>query len=77
MTRQAVDEIITRTTNEQRFRSLLTERPYDALEGYDLTPEEQAALIAASEPDLTALGVDSDTARRFTEAFKISSAGGG
>ncbi len=77
MSVEAVREVVRRALSEDDFRGLLIEQPYDALEGYDLSPEEQGALIAGSEPGLTELGVDSETARAYTDLFRISRGGGG
>jgi hypothetical protein len=74
---EAVERVIARALAEEGYRALLAERPYDALEGHDLEPEEQAALVAASEPDLAELGVDEVRARDFSELFRISRGGGG
>ncbi len=72
-----VEEVIRRAAEDDQYRSLLTHTPYDALEGYNLEPDEQGALIAASDVDLIALGADADAARRFSELFRISPGGGG
>lgn len=77
MSRESVNEIIGRALEDEQFRALLSDQPYDALDGYDLDPEEQGALIAASEPDLTNLGVAPEIAHAYNGLFHISRGGGG
>ncbi|MDP9381710.1 MAG: hypothetical protein M3Q29_16490 [Chloroflexota bacterium] len=77
MSREAVGKIVSRALQEERFRALIMDRPYDAVEGYDLEPEEQGALIAGDELGLTEMGVDPETAQRYVGLFRISRAGGG
>lgn len=77
MSVEAVREVVRRVLSEADFRGLLMEQPHDALEGYDLSPEEQGTLIAGSEPGLTELGVDPETAQSYTALFHISRGGGG
>ena len=77
VSRAEVTEVVRRALADERYAALLKERPYDALEGRDLEPEEMGALIAASELQLTEMGVDRDTAHRFVELFDISRGGGG
>jgi hypothetical protein len=77
MSRQAVGKVVRQALEDEPYRTALIERPYDALEGYDLEPEEQGALIAGDELGLAAMGVDRDTARRYVELFHISRGGGG
>ncbi|MDQ3855567.1 MAG: hypothetical protein M3281_04140 [Chloroflexota bacterium] len=77
MSEEAVRAVVQLALDDERFAALLSERPYDALEGYELDPSEQGALVAASDQDLTKLGVDADVAHRFTALFRISRGGGG
>lgn len=74
---QAVRSVVSKALTDAEYRSLLVDSPYDALEGYDLEPEEQGALVAASEEDLSRLGVPEEEAQRFSELFRISRGGGG
>lgn len=74
---QAVRNVVSRALTDAEYRSLLADSPYDALEGYDLAPEEQGALVAASGEDLSRLGVPAEAAQRFSELFHISRGGGG
>lgn len=77
MSRGTVADVVQRALSDDEFRSLLSERPYDALEGYDLEPNEQGALVAASEEDLTSMGIGEEQARQFVSLFHISRGGGG
>ena len=77
MSPKAVNEVVQRALSDESFRSLITDRPYDALEQYELEPDEQGALIGASQTDLAGLGVDPDLARRFASIFHIDEGGGG
>ena len=77
MSRDAVNTVIHRAISEEAYLALLTEQTYDALDGYDLEPDEQGALIAASEETLVEMGVSPETARRFEGLFRISRGGGG
>jgi hypothetical protein len=77
MSRDAVNTVIHRAISDEAYLALLTEQTYDALDGYDLEPDEQGALIAASEETLVAMGVNSETARHFQGLFRISRGGGG
>ena len=74
---QAVRDVLSRALSDAEYRALLADSPYDALEGYDLDPEEQGALVAGSEEDLARLGVPDEEARRYSELFRISRGGGG
>ena len=77
MSRDALNTVIHRAISDEAYLALLTEQTYDALDGYDLEPDEQGALIAASEESLVAMGVNSETARHFQGFFRISRGGGG
>ncbi len=77
MSRDAVNTVVQRAISDEAYRALLTEQTYDALDEYDLEPDEQGALIAASEETLVEMGVSPETARRFEGLFHISRGGGG
>ena len=77
MSRDAVNTVIHRAISDEAYLALLTEQTYDALDGYDLEPDEQGALIAASEESLVSMGVNPETAQRFEGLFRISRGGGG
>lgn len=72
-----VQRVIQKSLSDEAFRSLISERPYDALDGYDLEPDEQGALIAGSDADLASMGVEPQQARAYSDLFKISRGGGG
>jgi hypothetical protein len=73
----AVRAVVRRALGDEEFRETLMDRPYDALEGYALEPEEQGALLAGSATLLAGMGVDAETASRYTDLFHISRGGGG
>jgi hypothetical protein len=46
MSRDAIEEILARAIEDEQFRARLLQAPGDAVEGYDLTPEERRALLS-------------------------------
>lgn len=48
MSRLALEEILARAVEDDRFRDLLLRSPAEALVGYDLSEEERGALIAGN-----------------------------
>ncbi len=46
MSRLALEEILARAIEDERFRDRLLEAPAEALEGYDLSAIERQALIS-------------------------------
>lgn len=46
MSRQALEEVLARAMEDDRFRERLLAAPAEALDGYDLSAEELQALIA-------------------------------
>ncbi len=46
MSREAVEEILSRAIEDDGFRDRLLHSPAEALEGYDLSLDERQALIA-------------------------------
>jgi len=77
MSRPELERVIVEAISKEDFLQLLMDSPYDALASYDLDPREVGALIAASEPDLLALGVDPQLVRKYVNIFHISRGGGG
>ena len=58
MSRDALTQALARASADAAFRSQLQSNPESALAGYDLTPEERAALMRGDAGQLRALGVD-------------------
>jgi hypothetical protein len=58
MSREAVARVIERASTDAAFRAQLGSNPESALAGYDLTPEERAAVLSGDSAALHALGVD-------------------
>lgn len=52
MSRLALEEILARAMEDERFRDLLLRSPAEALAGYDLSEEERGAMIAGDLKDL-------------------------
>lgn len=46
MSRQALEEVLARAMEDNQFRGRLLHEPAEALDGYDLSPQERQALIA-------------------------------
>ena len=55
---EALNQVIERASTDEAFRSKLQSDPTGALAGYDLTPDERAALMSGDHEALQALGVD-------------------
>ena len=58
MAAETVKQIIARAVAEPAFRELLLSDPAKALEGYELTEEERAALGRLTPKEFDALGSD-------------------
>jgi hypothetical protein len=58
MSQDALSKIVERASTDAAFRSQLSSNPESALAGYDLTPEERAAVSSGDPNQLRALGVD-------------------
>ena len=54
----ALNQVIERASTDEGFRSQLQSDPAGALAGYNLTPEERAALSSGDHEAMQALGVD-------------------
>lgn len=54
MSIEAVHQVIGRAVTDEAFRKLLFENPDAALQGFDLTDEERAALADLDEEEVSA-----------------------
>lgn len=54
----ALSKVIERASADAAFRTRLTSSPASALAGYDLTPEERAAVMSGDSGSMSSLGVD-------------------
>lgn len=77
MSSRGLAEVIARVLSDAEYARLMQENPYDLVEREELTPEEQSALVAASESDLVRLGVPESRARAYVARFRVSQGGGG
>ncbi|HEY7061433.1 MAG TPA: Os1348 family NHLP clan protein [Chloroflexota bacterium] len=57
MSQEALTKVIERASTDAAFRTQLKSNPDNALVGYDLTPEERAAVMS-SDSGSGSLGVD-------------------
>jgi hypothetical protein len=46
VSRQALEEVLARAMEDNQFRGRMLREPAEALDGYDLSPQERQALIA-------------------------------
>ena len=58
MSKDALSKVIERASTDAAFRSQLKSSPESALAGYDLTPEERAAVMHGDPRHLESLAVD-------------------
>lgn len=58
MSQDALAKIVERASTDAAFRTQLQSNPDGALAGYDLSPEERAALLSGDSAQLSSLGVD-------------------
>ncbi len=58
MSQDAMAKVIERAGSDAGFRAQLQTSPESALAGYDLTPEERAAVMSGDSGELRSLGVD-------------------
>jgi hypothetical protein len=58
MSREALAQVVERASTDAAFRAQLQSNPESAVTGYDLTPEERAALRSRDTEALRTLGVD-------------------
>jgi hypothetical protein len=57
MTIQGASEVLRRAQDEPEFRRLLQTEPDRAMHGYDIEPDERAAIISGDTARLIQLGV--------------------
>jgi hypothetical protein len=74
MTKEAVQAVIGKAVTETEFRELLFANPDEALEGYELTDEEMAALKAIDAETMESFAGDLD--ERISKAFIAAGFGG-
>ena len=58
MSKDALSKVIERASTDAAFRSQLKSSPESALAGYDLTPDERAAVLSGDSGSISSLGVD-------------------
>ncbi|HLH24473.1 MAG TPA: Os1348 family NHLP clan protein [Chloroflexota bacterium] len=58
MSQEALSKVIERASTDAAFRAQLANSPESALAGYDLTPEERAAVMNGDSGTMSSLGVD-------------------
>jgi hypothetical protein len=58
MSQDALSKVIERASTDAAFRTQLRSNPESALAGYDLTPEERAAVMSGDSGSMSSLGVD-------------------
>jgi len=64
MSREVLEEILTRAMEDDAFRTQLMDAPTEALEGYALTVQERHAFVAG---DLKALLLAAHLGARFSD----------
>ena len=55
---EALNQVIERASTDATFRAKLQSDPTNALAGYDLTPDERAAVLSGDSSRIEALGLD-------------------
>ncbi|HEY7063201.1 MAG TPA: Os1348 family NHLP clan protein [Chloroflexota bacterium] len=55
---EALNKVIERASTDTTFRSRLQSDPASALAGYDLTPDERAAVMSGDSGRMESLGLD-------------------
>jgi hypothetical protein len=68
MTKEAVTKVVQRAISDGAFRRQLSNDPTTALRGFDLTPNETAAIRSGDSGRLSALGIDV----RMSKAFLLA-----
>jgi hypothetical protein len=68
MTKEAVTKVVQRAISDGAFRRQLSNDPATALRGFDLTPNETAAIRSGDSGRLSALGIDV----RMSKAFLLA-----
>ena len=71
MSKSTVNQVIQRAVSDAAFRRQLQANPGKALAGFDLTPDERAAITSGDPTRLTTLGVD----QRMSKAFGLGGLG--
>jgi hypothetical protein len=61
-----LSRFVTLALDDEHLRERLESNPDEAFAGFDLTPEERAAISSAGEDQLRALGMDPMTARSWS-----------
>jgi hypothetical protein len=67
VSKHSVNQVIQRAIGDAAFRRQLQRDPANALQGFDLTKDERAAITSGDPTRLTALGVD----QRMSKAFGL------
>ena len=76
MSKAGVERVVTAMADEA-FRQKIKESPDSALAGYDLTPEEKAAIKSGNANKLRELGVDERiTKSTVFESWRLENMGG-
>lgn len=75
MSKQTVGEVIRRAISDAAFRRQLSTDPKSALRGFNLSPEESAAITSGDPAKLGAFGVDQRMSKAFTAFGPISESG--
>ena len=58
MSKSGVEALVKKAMSDETFRKQIKDNPEVALAGYDLTPEEKAAIKSGNAAKLRELGVD-------------------
>jgi len=58
MSKDGVDALVKKAMSDETFRKQIKDNPDTALAGYDLTPEEKAAIKSGNAAKLREFGVD-------------------
>ena len=69
MSKEALAKVVQRAISDGAFRRQLSSDPATALRGFDLSPDESAAIRSGDAGRLTAMGVE----LRMSKAFTLSS----
>ena len=62
---EALNQVLERASTDEAFRTRLQSDPTNALAGYDLTPDERAALSSGDTEAMEALGVDPRVTKQY------------
>ncbi|HZS02812.1 MAG TPA: Os1348 family NHLP clan protein [Chloroflexota bacterium] len=74
---ETLRQVIERASTDAAFRARLQSDPASALAGYDLTPEETAALLSRDAADVPSLGVDARATKQYARPPLDNPAGPG